>query len=91
MTSDSDPFQGDPIDPEEARREEELTAEFLATDEVIDYFAFIDPVKEAIEQGAEQVTVDTRFLSRVIDDFQPLDFPHLREVHNRLKEGRAGK
>jgi len=89
MTSDSSPFQGDPIDPEEASREEKLDADFLATSEVIDYFAFVDPAKDAIEQGAGQVTLPTAFLSRVIHGLQPLDFPHLRDVYNRLRAERG--
>jgi hypothetical protein len=61
-----------------------LETDFIETDEMADYYAFIGTVRNAVEEKAETVTVPLAFLSKAIDDFQPLNFPHLREVYNAL-------
>ncbi len=66
------------------QRRRELNEAFLETDEMADYFAFVDAVDQRVVNGVSEVTVPAAFLARAKDEFQPMDFPHLRKVHNAL-------
>ena len=67
-----------------AERMDALQLEFTETDEFLDWQNAAKTVGKAIEQGAKEVTLPTAFLAQTFDQFQPLDYLHLREVYNRL-------
>ena len=66
------------------QRRQQLIEEFIDTEEMADYFAFVDAVKKRAVNGVKEITVPAAFLARAMHEFQPMDFPHLREVHNAL-------
>ncbi len=65
-------------------RLDRLAEAFTETPEMAAYLDFIDTANEAIERGDKEATLPTAFLSRAIHEFQPMDYPHLRETWNRL-------
>jgi hypothetical protein len=61
-----------------------LAAAFQDTPEMTEYLNFLDTLDNALERGEQKAMLPTAFLSRVRNQFQPMDYQHLREAWNRV-------
>lgn len=69
-------------------RRDDLYAKFQETDEMVEWDAFVNGARKALEASpdAQTVSVPAAFLRRVIDDIgaTPLAFPAYRDRFNQL-------